>query len=212
MFKIHLPLLLLPVSQQVKKSGKDPKVGADVTLGEMSRKTTVRPQTSFSSEMVASLREWQNTCEQYWLTLASSKVCDRTTSPQWNEAFCFLVRDPREDILVVKVWWLLCIITHNRVGQMSVIQKSVISDKYSYANTLHCISPALPHLDIAHWFPGGAYQRAALWTWAGPRPVVPSGWSLTWESGSSESRTQGRRILRLLLLLLFSVCFIIFIL
>uniref|UniRef100_A0A668ATD4 Extended synaptotagmin 1 n=1 Tax=Myripristis murdjan TaxID=586833 RepID=A0A668ATD4_9TELE len=31
------------------------------------------------------------------------EVCDRTTSPQWNEAFHFLVRDPREDILVVKL-------------------------------------------------------------------------------------------------------------
>uniref|UniRef100_A0A665X9E7 Extended synaptotagmin-like protein 1b n=1 Tax=Echeneis naucrates TaxID=173247 RepID=A0A665X9E7_ECHNA len=29
-------------------------------------------------------------------------VCDRTTSPKWNEAFTYLVRDPREDILVVK--------------------------------------------------------------------------------------------------------------
>nr|XP_040060022.1 extended synaptotagmin-1 [Gasterosteus aculeatus aculeatus] len=57
-------------SLPVKKSGKDPKVGAEVTLGEVSRKTT---------------------------------VCDRTTSPEWNEAFCFLVRDPREDILVVKL-------------------------------------------------------------------------------------------------------------
>ncbi|XP_068450456.1 extended synaptotagmin-1 isoform X2 [Clinocottus analis] len=54
----------------VKKSGKEPKVGAEVTLGEMCRKTT---------------------------------VCDRTTSPQWDEAFCFLVRDPRKDILVVKL-------------------------------------------------------------------------------------------------------------
>uniref|UniRef100_A0A3B4Z4H5 Extended synaptotagmin-1-like n=1 Tax=Stegastes partitus TaxID=144197 RepID=A0A3B4Z4H5_9TELE len=54
----------------VKKSGKDPKVGAEITLGEMSRKTT---------------------------------VCDRTTSPQWNEAFCFLVQDPREDILIIKL-------------------------------------------------------------------------------------------------------------
>lgn len=34
------------------------------------------------------------------------KVCDRTTSPEWNEAFCFLVQDPREDILVLKVCWL----------------------------------------------------------------------------------------------------------
>ncbi|KAM9813857.1 extended synaptotagmin-1-like [Neosynchiropus ocellatus] len=56
-------------SLPVKKSGKEPKVGAEMTLGKMSHKTT---------------------------------VCDRTTSPKWNEAFCFLVRDPREDVLVVK--------------------------------------------------------------------------------------------------------------
>lgn len=30
------------MSLKVKKSGKEPKVGAEVTLGEMSRKTTVR--------------------------------------------------------------------------------------------------------------------------------------------------------------------------
>uniref|UniRef100_A0A8C4Z2S9 Extended synaptotagmin-like protein 1b n=1 Tax=Gadus morhua TaxID=8049 RepID=A0A8C4Z2S9_GADMO len=30
-------------------------------------------------------------------------VCERTTAPKWNEAFHFLVRDPREDILVVKL-------------------------------------------------------------------------------------------------------------
>uniref|UniRef100_A0A673BZU0 Extended synaptotagmin-like protein 1b n=1 Tax=Sphaeramia orbicularis TaxID=375764 RepID=A0A673BZU0_9TELE len=54
----------------LKKSGKEPKVGAEITLGKMSRKTT---------------------------------VCDRTTSPHWNEAFCFMVHDPREEILVVKL-------------------------------------------------------------------------------------------------------------
>ncbi|XP_069564869.1 extended synaptotagmin-1 [Brachyistius frenatus] len=54
----------------LKKSGKEPKVGAELILGEKSRKTT---------------------------------VCDRTTSPQWNEAFCFLVRDPGEDVIVVKL-------------------------------------------------------------------------------------------------------------
>lgn len=38
------------LSLKLKKSGKEPKVGAEVTLGEMSRKTTVSPQTSFSLE------------------------------------------------------------------------------------------------------------------------------------------------------------------
>lgn len=54
----------------VKKSGKDPKVGAEIKLEKQSRKTT---------------------------------VCDRTTSPKWHEAFCFMVRDPRQDILVLKL-------------------------------------------------------------------------------------------------------------
>lgn len=31
------------------------------------------------------------------------KVCDRSRSPQWNEAFCFLVRDPIQEMLIVKV-------------------------------------------------------------------------------------------------------------
>ncbi|CDR00122.1 unnamed protein product [Oncorhynchus mykiss] len=53
-----------------KKSGKEPKAGAELVLG----KTTYR-----------------------------TKVCDRTNSPQWDEAFYFLVRDPREEILIVKV-------------------------------------------------------------------------------------------------------------
>uniref|UniRef100_A0A3B5MUP8 Extended synaptotagmin-like protein 1b n=1 Tax=Xiphophorus couchianus TaxID=32473 RepID=A0A3B5MUP8_9TELE len=57
-------------SLPVKKSGKDPKVGVELRLGEMSRKTT---------------------------------VCDRTISPKWNEAFCFPVRDPRQEIFILKL-------------------------------------------------------------------------------------------------------------
>ncbi|KPP70583.1 extended synaptotagmin-1-like, partial [Scleropages formosus] len=55
----------------IKKSGKEPKVRADIELGETSYKT---------------------------------KVCDRSTSPQWDEAFYFLVHNPREDILKVKLF------------------------------------------------------------------------------------------------------------
>ncbi|XP_067316530.1 extended synaptotagmin-1 isoform X2 [Pseudorasbora parva] len=32
-----------------------------------------------------------------------TKVCDRSTSPQWSEAFHFLVRNPREEILIIKI-------------------------------------------------------------------------------------------------------------
>ncbi|XP_064161182.1 extended synaptotagmin-1 isoform X11 [Anguilla rostrata] len=54
----------------LKKSGKEPKVGAELILRGTSHKT---------------------------------KVCDRSTSPQWDEAFYFLVRDPEQDMLIVKL-------------------------------------------------------------------------------------------------------------
>ncbi|XP_073726584.1 extended synaptotagmin-1 [Misgurnus anguillicaudatus] len=54
----------------LKKSGKEPKVGAELILGGKSRRTT---------------------------------VSDRTSSPQWDEAFYFLVRNPLKEDLVVKI-------------------------------------------------------------------------------------------------------------
>ncbi|XP_041953853.1 extended synaptotagmin-1 isoform X1 [Alosa sapidissima] len=54
----------------LKKSGNEPKVGAEISLEGVSNRT---------------------------------KICDRSTSPQWDEAFQFLVRDPRKDILTVKL-------------------------------------------------------------------------------------------------------------
>ncbi|XP_036386783.1 extended synaptotagmin-1 isoform X4 [Megalops cyprinoides] len=54
----------------LKKSGKEPKVGAELALGGTSYRT---------------------------------KVCDRSTSPHWDESFYFLVRDPRKDMLIVKL-------------------------------------------------------------------------------------------------------------
>ncbi|XP_056897367.1 extended synaptotagmin-1 [Takifugu flavidus] len=54
----------------LKKSGKEPKVGADVLLKNVSHRT---------------------------------KVCERSTSPRWDEGFHFLVRDPKEETLTVKL-------------------------------------------------------------------------------------------------------------
>lgn len=31
------------------------------------------------------------------------KLCERTASPQWSESFYFLIKDPKHDMLVVKV-------------------------------------------------------------------------------------------------------------
>ncbi|KAM3872342.1 extended synaptotagmin-1 [Diretmus argenteus] len=54
----------------LKKSGKEPKVGAEVILKSTSHRT---------------------------------KICERSTSPRWDEAFHYLVRDPRDETLTVKL-------------------------------------------------------------------------------------------------------------
>ncbi|XP_073326247.1 extended synaptotagmin-1 [Pagrus major] len=54
----------------LKKSGKEPKVGADVILKGISHRT---------------------------------KICERSTSPRWDEAFHYLIRDPRDETLTVKL-------------------------------------------------------------------------------------------------------------
>ncbi|XP_053173386.1 extended synaptotagmin-1 [Scomber japonicus] len=54
----------------LKKSGKEPKVGAEIILKSVSYRT---------------------------------KICERSTSPRWDEAFHYLVRDPRDETLTVKL-------------------------------------------------------------------------------------------------------------
>ncbi|KAI2649721.1 Extended synaptotagmin-1 [Labeo rohita] len=54
----------------LKKSGKEPKAGAEVSLKNVSYRT---------------------------------KVVNRSTSPQWDEAFHFLINNPTEDTLIVKL-------------------------------------------------------------------------------------------------------------
>ncbi|XP_062271705.1 extended synaptotagmin-1 [Scomber scombrus] len=107
----------------VKKSGKEPKVGAEITLGNLSRKTT---------------------------------VCDRTTSPQWNEAFCFLVRDPREDILVIKLShsWAL------PIGSLVVPIRELLSE---------------PELVLDQWFHlDGASPESQILLRADLKMLIPS--------------------------------------
>ncbi|XP_051946663.1 extended synaptotagmin-1-like [Xyrauchen texanus] len=54
----------------LKKSGKEPKAGAELSIKNVSYRT---------------------------------KVCTASTSPQWDEAFHFLIRNPREDTFIVKL-------------------------------------------------------------------------------------------------------------
>ncbi|XP_016367749.1 extended synaptotagmin-1-like [Sinocyclocheilus rhinocerous] len=75
----------------LKKSGKEPKVGAELILRRTSHRTT---------------------------------VCDRTSSPRWDEAFHFLVQDPLNEDLVVKL-------THNwdfSLGSVVILVKELLSE------------------------------------------------------------------------------------
>ncbi|KAM9343555.1 extended synaptotagmin-1 isoform 2-T2 [Pholidichthys leucotaenia] len=54
----------------LKKNGKEPKIGAEIILKNVTYKT---------------------------------KICERSTSPRWDEAFRYLIRDPRDETLTVKL-------------------------------------------------------------------------------------------------------------
>uniref|UniRef100_A0A3B3UZY7 Extended synaptotagmin 1 n=1 Tax=Poecilia latipinna TaxID=48699 RepID=A0A3B3UZY7_9TELE len=79
-------------TQKLKKNGKEPKAGVEVTLKNVSYKTKVR-----------------------------------STSPRWDEAFHFLVRDPRDETLTVKVrenangWG-------QTLGSLTVLLREVLSE------------------------------------------------------------------------------------
>ncbi|XP_026202787.1 extended synaptotagmin-1 [Anabas testudineus] len=128
----------------VKKSGKDPKVGAELTLRDLSRKTT---------------------------------VCDRTTSPQWNDAFCFPVRDPREDILVIKLShsWTL------PIGSLVVPIRELLSepelvlDQWFHLDGASPESQVLIRAELKMLIPSkcpGATDKAKVISASGPSPAV----------------------------------------
>lgn len=39
----------------------------------------------------------------FFIIIYLLKVCDRSTNPQWNESFYFLVHDPKHQMLIIKV-------------------------------------------------------------------------------------------------------------
>ncbi|XP_029995180.1 extended synaptotagmin-1 [Sphaeramia orbicularis] len=84
----------------LKKSGKEPKVGVEIALKNVSHRT---------------------------------KICERSTSPRWDEAFHFLVRDPRDETLIVKL-------SHSwgqALGSVTLPLREVLAD---------------PGLVLDHWF------------------------------------------------------------
>uniref|UniRef100_H3C5R7 Extended synaptotagmin 1 n=1 Tax=Tetraodon nigroviridis TaxID=99883 RepID=H3C5R7_TETNG len=95
----------------LKKSGKEPKVGADVLLRNVSHRT---------------------------------KVCERSTSPRWDEGFHFLVRDPKEETLTVKL-------SHSwgqALGSLTLPLRDVLLDPGMVLDRWFNVDGALPESQI----------------------------------------------------------------
>nr|XP_046251693.1 extended synaptotagmin-1 [Scatophagus argus] len=95
----------------LKKSGKEPKVGADVILKNISHRT---------------------------------KICERSTSPRWDEAFHFLVRDPMDETLTVKL-------SHSwgqALGSLSLPLREVLAEPGLVLDRWFSLDGALPESQI----------------------------------------------------------------
>uniref|UniRef100_A0A3Q2Q5J9 Extended synaptotagmin 1 n=1 Tax=Fundulus heteroclitus TaxID=8078 RepID=A0A3Q2Q5J9_FUNHE len=91
----------------LKKNGKEPKAGVEITLKNVSYKT---------------------------------KICERSTSPRWDEAFHFLVRDPRDETL-----------THSwgqTLGSLTVLLREVLSEPDLVLDQWFHLDGALPESQI----------------------------------------------------------------
>uniref|UniRef100_A0A671Y6W1 Extended synaptotagmin 1 n=1 Tax=Sparus aurata TaxID=8175 RepID=A0A671Y6W1_SPAAU len=82
-------------SLPLKKSGKEPKAGAELVLGETTYKT---------------------------------KLFERTSNPQWNESFYFLVHDPKHQMLVIKARHLFIIIVSEGSVSLVVTVKELLAE------------------------------------------------------------------------------------
>lgn len=102
------------------------------------------PQRRFTqnqSKIMTSFMSWwvQQQKSAVWkvikLCLFFPKICERSTSPRWDEAFYFLVRDPRDETLTVKVRLMnsSCISTLSKLCSCKVDKMN----SYQFITILH---------------------------------------------------------------------------
>uniref|UniRef100_A0A672L7P8 Extended synaptotagmin 1 n=1 Tax=Sinocyclocheilus grahami TaxID=75366 RepID=A0A672L7P8_SINGR len=107
----------------LKKSGKEPKAGAEVSLKNLSHRT---------------------------------KVVNRSTSPQWDEAFHFLMHNPSEDTLIVKVRNFFTVIidfklTHSwgqALGSLVLPVRELLDEKDLVLDRWFSLDGAMPESQI----------------------------------------------------------------
>lgn len=82
------------------RSGRPPQERIAEDQGGLSASGVgLQPEVLLSSGYSSSFQIKNN----IYIFFSSPKVCERSTSPRWEEAFHYLVRDPTDESLIVKV-------------------------------------------------------------------------------------------------------------
>lgn len=94
-------------------------------------------------------------------------MSDRTTSPQWNEAFCFPVRDPTEDVLVVKVHWiqLMVILEHVSHACVKRVDAHAAVNMHLHSSLLFSSPTTGRCLLVLWWFLSSSCSPNQDWSW-----------------------------------------------
>lgn len=170
----------------MKKSGKDPKVGVELRLGEMSRKTTVRSKTPIIYPYFG-LVGWFGSL-LYLLVISCwffhfwrCVIVQSHLNGMRRSASLFVIQDR-------KFLFLRWEVRHTAWQRVFLW---INTSKLTW-DIMNCLLLALSQLDPAYWLSDCPCQRVVSWTRPGLGSVVPFGWSLTWESNPLKNWTQGR--------------------
>lgn len=118
------------------------------------------------------------------------KICERSTSPRWDEPFHFLVRDPTDETLTVKVRETE-FLTKNCKKETFEAQIFHTDEKRKVSVYTSCFCPALPQLGPGSGVSDAPSERGAVWAGSGAGPLAQSGWSPAGESDTAEDYTEG---------------------
>lgn len=128
--------------------------------------------------------------------LLSAKVCERSTSPRWEEAFHYLVRDPRDESLIVKVSASVQTLV---MGPPKVTKSDSLEYKHKNQDYVLmystcacvCACAAVPQLGPGPRLLDSSPPRGADGAWPGAGPLVQPGGGAARESDPNEGHAEG---------------------
>lgn len=96
--------------------------------------------------------------------MISLKLCDRTTSPQWNESFHFLVHNPKHQMLVVKVRFFLLFKPLKDLLGTCQSSKSRVNSSFCRSLPCSCSVVGTSQWDL-WWLRSKGCLQSHSWSW-----------------------------------------------